>query len=124
MVDKPDVIRRKFRAAVTDSGSEVRRGPDKPGITNLVEIMAVASGESMEAIEARFDGQGYGSFKDAVADAVIARLEPIQARYRELRSDPAELERLLAAGAEKARIVAQPTLETMYERMGFVRGGR
>jgi tryptophanyl-tRNA synthetase len=86
--------------------------------------MAVASGESMEAIEARFDGQGYGSFKDAVADAVIARLEPIQARYRELRSDPAELERLLAAGAEKARIVAQPTLETMYERMGFVRGGR
>jgi tryptophanyl-tRNA synthetase len=124
MVDKPDVIRRKFRAAVTDSGSEVRRGPDKPGITNLVEIMAVASGESMEAIEARFDGQGYGSFKDAVADAVIARLEPIQARYRELRSDPAELERLLAAGAEKARLVAQPTLETMYERMGFVRGRR
>jgi tryptophanyl-tRNA synthetase len=124
MVDKPDVIRRKFRAAVTDSGSEVRRGPDKPGITNLVEIMAVASGESMEAIEARFDGQGYGSFKDAVADAVIARLEPIQARYHELRSDPTELERLLAAGAEKARLVAQPTLETMYDRMGFVRGRR
>jgi tryptophanyl-tRNA synthetase len=124
MVDTPEVIRRKFRAAVTDSGTEVRRGPDKPGITNLVEIMAVASGERMEAIEARFDGRGYGLFKDAVADAVITRLEPIQSRYRQLRGDPAELERLLAVGAEKARQVAQPTLETMYQRMGFVRPRR
>jgi tryptophanyl-tRNA synthetase len=105
---------------VTDSGTEVRRGPDKPGITNLIEIMAVASGESMEAIESRFDSQGYGRFKDAVADAVIARLAPIQARYQELRADPTELQRLLSQGAEKARRVAQPTLESMYERMGFV----
>jgi tryptophanyl-tRNA synthetase len=120
MVDTPDLIRRKFRSAVTDSGTEVRRGPDKPGITNLIEIMAVASGESMEAIESRFDSQGYGRFKDAVADAVIARLAPIQARYQELRADPTELQRLLSQGAEKARRVAQPTLESMYERMGFV----
>jgi tryptophanyl-tRNA synthetase len=121
MTDAPDVIRRKFKTAVTDSGRDVARGDDKPGITNLIDILAAATGSSAEAIEAEYDGQGYGPFKEAVAEAVIAMFEPIQSRYEELRSDPAELNRLIALGAEKAAVAAEPTLSQMYERMGFVR---
>jgi tryptophanyl-tRNA synthetase len=120
MLDEADVIRRKFRTAVTDSGSDVRRGDDKPGITNLIDILSVATGESPDEIEARFDGSGYGRFKADVAEAVIELLGPIQSRYRELRDDPAELARLLQVGAEKAREVSAPTLRAMYDRMGFV----
>jgi tryptophanyl-tRNA synthetase len=119
MLDPPDTIRRKVKSAVTDSGRDVRRAPDKPGITNLVEIMSVATNEPMEAIESRFDSKGYGPFKEAVAEAVVSVLEPIQARYHELRRDP-ELTRMLARGAEKARAVSAPTLAAMYDRMGFV----
>ena len=122
IADPPDVIRKKFKTAVTDSGSEIRRAPDKPGVTNLIEIMSVATGERPEAIEARYSGEGYGRFKEDVAEAVVGLLEPVRARYEELRADPAELERLLALGAEKARAAAEPTLAAMYERMGFVRG--
>ena len=121
MLDPPDVIRKKVRSAVTDSGSEVRRGDDKPGVTNLIDIMTVATGESAEAIEARYDGGGYGQFKSDVGEAVVELLGPIQERYHALRDDPAELVRLLGAGADKARASSAPTLETMYERMGFVR---
>jgi tryptophanyl-tRNA synthetase len=121
LLDPPDVIVKKFRSAVTDSGREVRHRPDKPGISNLIEIMSVATGESIEAIEARYDGQGYGQFKTDVGEAVVALVDPIRRRYEALRSDPAELQRLLTVGAEKARAAAAPTLETMYERMGFVR---
>jgi tryptophanyl-tRNA synthetase len=120
MVDPPDVIRTKFRSAVTDSGREVRRAPDKPGISNLIEIMSVASGDSMEAIEERFSGQGYGSFKDAVGEAVIAVIDPIRKRYEDLRSDTAELQRLLRLGAETAAAKAEPTLRKMYDAMGFM----
>jgi tryptophanyl-tRNA synthetase len=119
--DPPDVIRKKFKTAVTDSGSEIRRAPDKPGVTNLIEIMSVATGEQPEAIEAGYGGEGYGRFKEDVAEAVVGLLEPVRARYEELRADPAELERLLALGAEKARAAAGPTLSAMYERMGFDR---
>ena len=122
MLDEPDVIRRKFKSAVTDSGREVRRGDDKPGITNLIDVLSVSTGESPEAIEARFDGEGYGPFKTAVGEAVVELLAPIQRRYAELRVDEAELRRLLAVGAEKASESAEPTLQTMYDRMGFVRG--
>jgi tryptophanyl-tRNA synthetase len=118
--DPPDVIRRKFKIAVTDSGTEIRRAPDKPGISNLIEIMSVATGDAPEAIEGRYDGQGYGRFKEEVADAVVALLEPFRIRYEELRADRIELERLLAIGAEKARAASAPTLAAMYERMGFV----
>ncbi len=121
MADPSDVIRKKFTGAVTDSGREVRRAPDKPGVSNLVEIMSVATGEPPETIEDRYDGLGYGQFKSDVADAVIAFLEPVRLRYEELSKDPGELERLLRMGAEKARAASLPTLEAMYERMGFVR---
>jgi tryptophanyl-tRNA synthetase len=122
MVDSPDEIRRKFKTAVTDSGTDVRHAPDeKPGISNLLEIMSVATGDPVTDLEARYDGSGYGQFKEDVADAVVELFAPIQRRYDELRSDEAELRSLLARGAEKAREASAPTLEQMYERMGFVR---
>jgi tryptophanyl-tRNA synthetase len=121
MLDPPDTIRKKVRSAVTDSGREVRRGPGKEGIENLIGILAVATGDAPEAIESRYDGAGYGDFKSDVADAVVAMLDPIQERYRELRADQAELERILKLGAEKARAVSTVTLARMYERMGFAR---
>jgi tryptophanyl-tRNA synthetase len=121
LLDPPDTIRKKFKAAVTDSGREVRRAPDKPGIANLIDIMSVATGDAPEAIEARYDGAGYGPFKGDVAEAVVALLEPVQKRYQALRSDARELERLLAVGAEKAREASAPTLTAMFDRMGFVR---
>jgi tryptophanyl-tRNA synthetase len=120
MLDPPDVVRRKLKSAVTDSGREIVRSPEKPGIANLVDIMSVATGDAPEAIEARYDGQGYGAFKADVAEAVVALLDPVQARYRELREDEGELQRLLAVGAEKAREQSARTLALMYERMGFV----
>ncbi len=120
LLDPPATITKKVKSAVTDSGSEVRRADDKPGVTNLIDILTVATGDSAEAIEARYDGGGYGQFKGDVADAVVSLLEPIQARYTEVRSDPAELARLLALGADKARATTAPTLSAMYERMGFV----
>jgi tryptophanyl-tRNA synthetase len=123
LLDPPEVIRKKVKSAVTDSGAEVRRGDDKPGVTALIDIMTVATGEDPETIEARYDGGGYGQFKADVAEAVIALLEPIQARYHEYRNDDAELARMLAAGAEKARAASAPTLAQMYERMGFVPRG-
>ncbi len=122
MLDPPDVIRKKFKTAVTDSGTDVRRGAEKPGISNLIEIMSVATGDGMDAIEARYDGQGYGRFKEEVAEAVIALLQPVRSRYEELRADPRELQRMLARGAEKAREASEPTLAAMLDRMGFVRG--
>jgi tryptophanyl-tRNA synthetase len=121
LLDPPETIAKKFRSAVTDSGRDVVHDPDgKPGVSNLIEIMHVATGEPIEAIEARYDGQGYGAFKQDVGEAVIELLEPIRVRYGELRSDPGELLRMLAHGAQKAREESAPTLATMYERMGFV----
>ena len=121
MLDEPDVLRKKIKSAVTDSGREVRRGPGKEGIENLISIMSVATGETQDAIEASYDGKGYGDFKSDVAEAVIELVSPIQARYTELRADQAELQRLLGLGAEKARASSAPTLAQMYERMGFTR---
>jgi tryptophanyl-tRNA synthetase len=122
LIDEPDVVRKKFKTAVTDSGTEVRHNQqEKAGISNLIEIMSVATGDSLAEIESRYDGQGYGQFKSDVAEAVVELLDPIQRRYRELRADEDELHRLLALGAEKAAAACAPTLEAMYERMGFVR---
>ncbi len=120
VLDPPDVIRQKFRSAVTDSGREVRRAPDKPGISNLIGIMSVATGKPPEVIEAGYEGQGYGRFKADVGEAVAALFEPVRKRYQELRADAAALQWLLACGAERARAASAPTLRLMYERMGFV----
>jgi tryptophanyl-tRNA synthetase len=122
LLDPPDTIRKKFKSAVTDSGTDVRYSPDeKPGISNLLEIMSVATGEPIPELEARYDSGGYGVFKEEVGEAVVALLEPVRRRYEQLRADETELERLLAQGAEKARAASAPTLEAMYDRMGFVR---
>jgi len=124
IIDEPDVIRQKFKTAVTDSEREVRHDVGaKPGISNLIEIMSVATRTSIVEIESRYDGTGYGDFKRDVGEAVVELLAPIQERYAELRADEGELRRMLALGAEKAREASAPTLEAMYERMGFVRLG-
>ena len=122
LLDPPDVVRKKFKTAVTDSGTEVRHDrEEKPGVSNLIEIMAVATGQSIAEVEAQFDGQGYGAFKEAVG----------RGRRRALRADPAPLRGAArgrgrapaapAQGAEKARETSAPKVEAMYERMGFVR---
>jgi tryptophanyl-tRNA synthetase len=122
VLDPPDTIRKKFRSAVTDSGTDVRHDPEeKAGISNLIEILSIMSGQEITEIEARYDGGGYGAFKQDVAEAVVAVLDPIRTRYEELRADEGELRTLLARGADKARETSAPTLEQMYERMGFVR---
>jgi tryptophanyl-tRNA synthetase len=122
IADPPDVVRKKIKSAVTDSGRDVVHDREsKPGVSNLIEIMSVATGESFAEIESRYDGGGYGPFKADVAEAVVALLDPVRLRYEELRSDEGELRRLLALGAEKAAVASAPTLEAMYERMGFIR---
>jgi tryptophanyl-tRNA synthetase len=118
VIDEPDAVRRKIRSAVTDSGTEVRRGPDKEGIANLIEILSVVRGVGPEEIEREFDGSGYGDFKSAVAEEVVSYLAPIRERYGELRDDEGALEHTLAAGADKAREIASDTLVDVRERMG------
>jgi len=119
VLDEPDAIRKKLGSAVTDSGREVVRSPEKPGITNLIDILAVARGSDQAAIEAEFAGGGYGDFKKAVAEAVVEYLAPVRERYEELRGDEAELERVLALGAGKARSLAAPVVADVRGRMGI-----
>jgi tryptophanyl-tRNA synthetase len=118
VLDDPDTIRRKFKRAVADSGREIVRRDDKPGISNLIEILAVARDTTPEAIEAEFAGSGYGDFKTAVADAVVDWLAPVRERYHELRDDEAQLERILEGGAAKAREISSGTLAEVREAMG------
>jgi len=116
VLDDPDTIRRKFKRAVADSGREIVRSPDKPGISNLIEIMAVARGIAPEQVEREFEGSGYGDFKAAVAEAVVDWLTPVRERYEELRTG--DLEGVLEAGAEKARAIAARTVADVREAMG------
>jgi tryptophanyl-tRNA synthetase len=116
--DEPDAIRRKLKRAQTDSGSEVVRGPDKAGVTNLIEILAVARGVAPEEVEREFEGQGYGAFKEAVGEAVVELLAPVRERYLELRADEAALESTLAAGADRAREIATGVMADVREVMG------
>jgi tryptophanyl-tRNA synthetase len=118
VLDEPETVVKKIRSAVTDSGSEVTRGPDKAGISNLIEILAAVRGTTPEDIEREFDGSGYGAFKQAVADAVVAYLAPARERHHELRADEQALEQILASGAEKARAIAADTLVDVREAMG------
>jgi tryptophanyl-tRNA synthetase len=117
--DEPDAIRRKLGRAETDSGREVVRGPDKAGISNLIEILAVTRGVAPEQIERDFEGEGYGAFKQAVAEEVVQMLAPVRERYLELRADEAGLERALADGAERARTLAQPVIADVRSAMGI-----
>ncbi len=118
ILDDADTVAKKIRSAVTDSGTEVRRAPEKAGISNLIEIHAAVTGTAADEVERQFDGSGYGDFKAAVADAVVGYLAPVRERYAELRDDEAGLEATLAAGAEKARAIASRTLADAREAMG------
>ena len=121
LLDDPDAIRKKFRSAVTDSGREIRRGDDKPGVSNLIDILAVATHRTPAEIEVAYEGSGYGDLKRDVGEAVVELLDPVREHYLALRADERELLHLLTVGADKARAASTPTLEAMYERMGFVR---
>jgi tryptophanyl-tRNA synthetase len=124
LLDEPAVTAKKFRSAVTDTGREVRYDPfEKPGISNLLDIFAATTGRTIPEIEVEYEGRGYGDFKKDVADAVVDRLAPIRTRTLELIQDPAELDRLLAIGAERASERAERMLRTVYDRVGFVRRG-
>ena len=118
VLDEPKAITKKIKSAVTDSGSEVVRGPDKAGISNLIEILAVIRGVDPEAIERDFEGKRYGDFKTAVAEEVVDYLAPVRERYESLRPDEAALERVLAEGAERARAIASETLRDVRRAMG------
>ena len=118
VLDEPDVVRRKFRRAVTDSGTEIVRREDKPGITNLIEILAVARDTTPEAIEQEFADSRYGDFKSAVAEAVVEYLAPVRERYDAIRAEEAELERILALGADKARAITSGVVDDVRQAMG------
>jgi tryptophanyl-tRNA synthetase len=118
VLDEPATIAKKIRSSVTDSGSGVVRGPDKPGISNLIDILAAVRSVDPQTIEQEFDGQGYGAFKQAVADEVTAYLAPVRERYGELRGDERALEATLTAGAAKARAIAADTLVDVRDAMG------
>ncbi|MBQ2712109.1 MAG: tryptophan--tRNA ligase [Clostridia bacterium] len=120
LLDTPDVIMRKFKRAVTDSDGCVRAAEDKPGVTNLMSIYGAITGKSMEAIEQEFEGKGYGDFKTAVADAVIATLTPIQEEQKRLLGDKPYLMGILKEGAERANYMARKTLSKVYRKIGFL----
>jgi tryptophanyl-tRNA synthetase len=119
VLDDPQAVTKKIKSAVTDSGTEVKRGEGKEGIANLIEILAVARGTTEEEIEKQFDHSGYGDFKGAVAEAVVEFLAPVRERYAELRPDEAALETALSAGAEKARAIASETLAEVRSAIGI-----
>jgi tryptophanyl-tRNA synthetase len=122
LLDDPKVTAKKFRSAVTDAEREIRYDLEaKPGISNLLDIYATVTGQSIPELEAAYEGKGYGDFKKDLADAVVDRLAPIRARTLELLEDPAELDRLLAIGADKAEARAERTLAQVYDRVGFIR---
>jgi tryptophanyl-tRNA synthetase len=121
--DDPKEIERAFRRAVTDSGNEIRfsEAPEKAGVNNLLEIYQAVTGKSQAEVEADFaDARGYGDLKKGVAEVTIAEVTPVRERYDYLMRDPAELDRLLAIGAEQAAAIAAPKLKKMKEIMGLV----
>jgi len=119
LLDDPEAIRKKFASAVTDSGREIMRSPEKPGISNLIEVMAVIAEMPPVEVESEFGEAGYGEFKKAVGQAVAEFLLPLQDRYAQLRSNEAFLEKALLYGAERARPIARDTLAMVRDRMGI-----
>ena len=121
VLDDPSQITKKIKSAVTDSETDVRHDRDtKAGVSNLIEIFAAVTGQTIPVVEGRFGAGGYGAFKSAVADAVVEYLRPVQARYAELVADPGEVDRLVAAGAEVAASVADPVLARGVGRGGAI----
>jgi tryptophanyl-tRNA synthetase len=121
LLDEPSVLVKKIKRAVTDRGSEIRYDPvGKPGVSNLLVIMSAVSGTPVAQLESEFAGQGYGTLKASVADAVVAFAEPFGKRMAELMADPAEIDRILTRGAEQARPIAEQTVREVYDRVGFV----
>jgi tryptophanyl-tRNA synthetase len=118
VLDEPDVVRKKFKRAVTDSGTDIVRADDKPGITNMIEILATVRGVTPADIERDFADLRYGDFKTAVGDEVAAWLAPVRERYVDLRADEDALEDMLEAGAEKARAIAAATVADVRAAMG------
>ena len=123
ILDPPDLIRRKFKRAVTDSENAIRHDWEtKPGVSNLLEILHGVTGEPIAALEASYAGKGYGHLKLDTAEAVIEHLTPIRERHEELMRDPAELDRLMAVGASRAQAIAAPVLAEAKARMGLLPG--
>ena len=120
MDDDTDAIMRKFKRAVTDSGSEIRRGADKPGITNLLNIYSLFADKSVEDAEREFEGAGYADFKLRVGEAVAAGIEPIRAEKNRLLADKGYIDKLLAEGAAKAEYIANKTLRKVYKKVGLL----
>ncbi len=121
LLDDPARSAKKIRSAVTDTGREIRYAPEeKPGISNLLTIYSALTGRSIEDLTAAYDGKGYGDLKKDLAEVVVEFVRPIQQRTRTYLDDPAQLDKLLAVGAEKARAVAAETLRTVYDRVGFL----
>jgi tryptophanyl-tRNA synthetase len=120
LTDSADEIRGKIKRAVTDSGTDIRASDDRPAITNLMMLYQIATGSSIEAIEKEFEGKGYGDFKQALADALVALVEPISTRFHEIRNDKTMLNAILKKGAEEANRRANRTLRKLYKKMGIV----
>ena len=121
VLDEPRALTKKVKSAVTDPGREVVYDVEgKPGISNLLTVLAVVTGRDTASVEAEFAGKGYGDFKGAVAEAVVELFAPVRTRYDELMADPAELDRVLADGAERAREVASATMAAVRERVGLL----
>ncbi|AXK86306.1 tryptophan--tRNA ligase [Nocardia farcinica] len=121
LLDDPKVSAKKIRSAVTDTGREIRYDPDtKPGVSNLLVILGALTGTSLDTLERDYDGKGYGDLKSDVADALVEFVTPLQAQVREYLADQGELDRILAAGAERAREIAGNTLAQVYDRVGFL----
>ncbi len=123
LIDSPEVVAKKLRSAVTDSGREVVSGPDKPALTNLLTILSLVTGDSIPVLEERFSGAGYKELKEGLAEAVVEHLRPIRERYEQLMADPGEMTRVLAAGADKAATEAAATMEAVRRASGLLPAG-
>ena len=118
--DPPAALRKKIMSAVTDSGSEVHAGEDKPGVTNLLHILSACTGRALPELETEFTGQGYGAFKAAVADAVVTTIEPVQKKYAEWMANQDHLLAVIKAGGDAAQKTAYKTLAKVYRKVGFL----
>ncbi len=120
LTDTPETIKKKIARAVTDSGSEIKSGKDKPALTNLLTIMSILSGTTIGELENQYHGKGYGEFKKDLAEVIIESLSPLQQEYQRLMKKPNDLKEVLADGAERARTVASKTMEKVRERIGLL----